>query len=94
MLNLFNLYVSKKSKDFFNRLVSIAEVTNVSTSSLIMKSVKMYIDKMDNVQQLFSNPEFWDDIIDNMSRKELEDTNTLLFRLNKKIIECHANTNK
>ncbi len=90
---VFNLYVSEKSRDFFNRIIAIAEVTNVSTSSLIMKGVRMYIDKIDKVTSLISDPAVWDGIISKMSKKQMEETNTLLFKLNKKIMENYG-TNK
>jgi len=89
---VFNLSISEKYEDFFNRIVAIAEITNVSTSSLIMKSVKMYIDKIDNIPSLMSDPTLWDKTISKMSKKQLEETNTLLFRLNKKIMESYAST--
>jgi len=87
---IFNLSIGKKYQDSFNRIVAIAGIKSVSTSSLVMKSIKMYIDKIDNVTPLISDPALWDEIISKMSKKEKEETNTLLFRLNKKIIENYG----
>ena len=89
---IFNLSISKKHQDSFNRVIAISEVMNVSTSSLILKGINMYIDKIDNVPFLIPDPTLWDKIISKMSKEKLEETNTLLFKLNQKIMESHAST--
>lgn len=94
MNNIFNLYINEKSKDIFNRIFAISEVKKVPISSLIMNGIDMYIDKIDNVESLISDPILWDDIISKMDKKELEETNTLLFELNKKIMEFYGSTNR
>lgn len=94
MSNIFNLYINEKSKDSFNRIFAIAEIKKVSISSLIMKGISTYIDEIDNVESLISDPIVWDEIISKMSRKKLEETNTLLLKLNKKIMEFYGSTNR
>ena len=91
---VFCLSVNKKSEDSFNRIIAMSQVMDVSASSLIMKGVKLYIDKIDNVPSLIADPMLWDKIISKMSRQQKEETNTLLFRLNQKIIESYASTTK
>ncbi len=88
----FNLSVNKNSEDSFNRILAISQVSNVSVSSLIMKGVQMYLNKIDNVSSFIVDPGMWDKIISTMSKKQLEETNTLLFRLNRKIMENYAST--
>lgn len=89
---VFNLSISKKFADSFNRIVAISQITDVSTSSLIMKSIKLYIDKIDNTTSLIPDESLWDKTISKMSKEKLEETNTLLFKLNKKIMESYAST--
>lgn len=91
---VFNLSVKKNSQDSFNRIVAMAEVSGVSSSLLIMKGVKLYIDKVDNVTSLIPDPLLWNKIISKMSKEQKEETNTLLFKLNQKIIESYVSTNK
>lgn len=87
---IFNLSISKKHEDSFNRILAISEVMSVSTSSLIIKGINMYIDKIDNVPVLIPDPTLWDTIISKMTNKQKEETNTLLFKLNQKIMKSYA----
>lgn len=89
---IFNLSISKKHQDSFNRIIAISEVMSVSTSSLVMKGINMYIDKIDNVSFLIADSSLWDKITSKMSKEKLEETNTLLLKLNQKIMESYAST--
>lgn len=91
---IFNLSVKKNSEDSLNRIIAISQIMNVSASSLIMKGVKLYIDKIDNVPSLIPDSSVWDTIISEMSKEQKLETNTLLFRLNQKIMESYASTAK
>jgi len=89
----FNLSVNEKSKDSFNRITAIAEIMGVSTSSLIMKGVKMYINKEDGITPLIIDESLWGGILSKTNKEDLKNMNTLLFRLNQKIMEFY-DTNK
>ncbi len=95
MPNSFHLSISKKSEDDFNRVKEISECTEISASVLIMKGLKMYIQSIDTPSlNLIPLPEKWDDMISKMSGKECLNMNTLINRLNKKIMKKYASTNK
>lgn len=84
----FNLSISKKYQDYFDKLIMMAGISSVSTSSLIHKGIKMYVDG----PKLVCDPILWDDLISKMSDEEQKETNTLLLQLIQKIADNNDST--
>jgi len=86
MTEVIPVSVGKKYKDYMDQLKVCATGNGRSVASEICRAVKFYIQNFEETP-LLANDDKWKDFINNASKKELMEMNTLLYDLNYGIIQ-------
>ena len=69
-----NLYVNNEYKEYMDQLKVISEANNKPLSTEICKSVKQYIQNLNDEKDLVAEDEEWNEFIKNASKEEAKET--------------------
>lgn len=85
MQNRLEISIGKKYKDAFDEFKAFADISCTKLSPLVGEAIKDYMMNVNNQPKIVLDKKLWD--LSKYSKKELEEMNTLISELNRKIIE-------
>lgn len=87
MQKRIEIYISKRYKEYFDQLKAMSDISGESMASLIGDSIEQYIRNINEDPHIIIDQKRWDKLLNKKSKKDLLDLDTLITKLNRKIIE-------
>ena len=84
-MDRLEISIGKKFKCDFDELKAFSDLSGVSMSKIIGKLIAEYNEKLKGKPKIIIDEELWD--FSKYSREELEEFDTLISKLNRKLIE-------
>lgn len=82
-----DIYINKDYRQAFDELIALASLKKIKVSSLIGLAVQDYIRKINNSPRIIIEEEMWDDLLKPLSKEQILELDTLITKLNRKILE-------